>query len=258
MNFDLIDTHTHLYLPEFDRDRETLIEKAKFNGVKEFYLPNIENSSIASMLDLESRMPGTCFAMMGLHPCSVKENFEEELGLVRSWLDKRKFVGIGEIGLDLYWDKSFFPQQEIALRMQLDWALEFDYPVSIHCREAFDELYSLLCTYARLPRGVFHCFTGTAGQAAKVLELGTLKLGIGGVVTFKNGGLDKVLPTVPLEQLVLETDAPYLAPVPYRGKRNEPAYILEVAKKVAEIKNISVQEVAEATSRTSRELFRRA
>jgi TatD DNase family protein len=251
----IVDTHTHLYLPEFSADRNSLISKAIANGVEKFFLPNIDSSSIEMMLELEASFPHNCYPMMGLHPCSVNSGVDGELALVKQWLDKRKFIGIGEIGLDLYWDKTFIEEQKKAFRQQIDWALEFDYPVSIHCRDAFDPLYEILLTYKKLPKGVFHCFSGTLEQAEKTLALGTLKLGIGGVVTFKNAGLDKVVEKVGLEHIVLETDAPYLAPVPFRGKRNEPAYILEIAKKVAELKNSSLSEVSEITSQNARWVF---
>jgi TatD DNase family protein len=250
----LIDTHTHLYLPEFDRDRDDLIKRAVSMGVKEFYLPNINSSSIQAMFDLEKNN-SACFAMMGLHPCSVGANVEEELAVVKSWLDKRKFKGVGEIGLDLYWDKTFFEQQKHAFRTQLQWAVDFHYAVSIHCREAFDPLYEILQSMSRLPKAVFHCFSGTAEQAKKIIDLGNFKLGIGGVVTFKNAGLDKVISEIDLEHLVLETDAPYLAPVPFRGKRNEPAYLLEVVKKIAGIKNCTISEVAKPTSTSAEYIF---
>ena len=210
------------------------------------------------MLDLEARYPDRCFPMMGLHPCSVKENVEEELAIVRSWLDERSFAAIGEIGLDLYWDKTFIEEQQKAFRTQINWALEFGYPISIHCREAFDQIYEVLSDFQKLPKAIFHCFSGTIGQAQKVLELGNFKLGIGGVVTFKNAGLDKVVEQLGLEHLVLETDAPYLAPVPYRGKRNEPAHILEIARKVAALKGVRMDELARVTSENAKWVFQRS
>jgi len=252
----LTDTHTHLYAEEFNPDRKNLIEKAIANGVGKFYLPNIDSSSIQAMLDLEEQFPGNCFAMMGLHPCSVNATWQKELEIVKKWLEKRKFLAIGEIGIDLYWDKTFFEEQKTAFRNQINWALEYNYPISIHCREAFDPIYEILNTYETLPKAVFHCFSGTLEQANLILALGGFKLGIGGVITFKNGGLDKVIEQIELEHLVLETDAPYLAPVPFRGKRNEPAYILEVAKKVAQIKNVSMDEVVKITSQNAEYIFR--
>lgn len=251
----IIDTHTHLYADEFNADRSALIQKAIANGVSKFYLPNIDSTSIDAMHDLESAYPENCFAMMGLHPCSVKETVSAELELVKKWLDTRKYVAVGEIGIDLYWDKTFLKEQQHAFSTQIQWALDFDYPIVIHCRESFDEIYSILQSFSKLPKAIFHCFSGNTEQANKILALGNFKLGIGGVVTFKNSGLDKVVEQIDLEHLVLETDAPYLAPVPFRGKRNEPSYILEVARKVAQIKNISVDEVGEITANNAAFIF---
>lgn len=249
------DTHTHLYAEEFDADRAALIQKAMQLGVSRFYLPNIDSVSIPSMLKLEDQFPGTCLAMMGLHPCHVKETVKEELAIVKHWLDKRSFVAIGEIGIDLYWDKTFFAQQQQAFRQQITWALEFGYPIVIHCREAFNEITAILDEFETLPKGIFHCFSGNLEQAHKILSYGGFKLGIGGGLTFKNAGLDKVVEQLPLSDLVLETDAPYLAPVPFRGKRNEPAYLLEVAKKLAELKQCPVTEVAAITSANADRIF---
>jgi len=251
----LIDTHTHLYAEEFNADRNSLIEKAISNGIKEFYLPNIDSTSIEAMLDLEKQFPENCFAMVGLHPCSVNSSWQTELNIVEEWLKKRKFIAIGEIGLDLYWDKTFFEEQKSAFKQQIDWALEYKYPISIHCRDAFDPIFEILNSYKVLPKAIFHCFSGTLDQANKVLALGGLKLGIGGVVTFKNAGLDKVIEQIDLEHLVLETDAPYLAPVPFRGKRNEPGYIMEVARKIAQIKDLSMDEVGKITSQNAKYIF---
>ncbi len=249
------DTHTHLYSKEFNADRDALIQMAREAGVTRFYLPNIDSSSVDGMLELEKKYPDTCFAMMGLHPCSVDAEVEKELAHVRSWLEKRRFVAIGEIGMDLYWDKTHVTEQEMAFRTQVDWALEFGYPIVIHCREAFDPIYEVLRSYQTLPKGIFHCFSGNTEQAEKVIALGNFKLGIGGVVTFKNSGLDKVIEQIGPEHLVLETDAPYLAPVPYRGKRNEPVYLTEVAKKIAVIRNLDLAEVARLTNRNSDFIF---
>jgi len=251
----IIDTHTHLYAEEFDKDRKVLIEKAINNGVKKFYLPNIDSSSINGMLELEKDFPENCFAMMGLHPCSVKENVEEELKIVEVWLAKRKFVGVGEIGIDLYWDKTFLAQQQLAFKTQMEWALKYDLPIVIHCRDSFNEIYEILISFDKLPKAIFHCFSGNVEQANKIIALGNFKLGIGGVITFKNSGLDKVVEQIDLEHLVLETDAPYLAPVPFRGKRNEPSYILEVARKVAEIKSVSMTDVSEITAKNAEFIF---
>ncbi len=250
-----IDTHTHLYASEFNSDRKSLIDKAIANGIKKFYMPNIDSTSIDGMLALEKDFPENCFPMMGLHPCSVNNTVESELALVKDWLGKRKFSGVGEIGIDLYWDKTFFAQQQHAFKTQIQWALDYNYPIVIHCREAFEEIYEILMSFEKLPKAIFHCFSGNADQAKKIIALQNFKLGIGGVVTFKNSGLDKVVEQINLEHLVLETDAPYLAPIPFRGKRNEPSYILEVAKKIAEIKSVSITEVADVSSQNARFIF---
>lgn len=251
----LIDTHTHIYLEQFDEDRTEMIQRALGSGVEQFFLPNIDSSSIARMLEVEEAWPGRCFAMMGLHPCSVKENFEEELAIVREWLDERPFCAVGEIGIDLYWDKSFFEQQKEAFLQQVEWAKELGAPIVIHSREATDILIELVeqVKDERLS-GVFHCFSGTEEQARRIIGLG-FYLGIGGVVTFKNAGLDKVMENTGLEHVVLETDAPYLAPVPRRGKRNESAYVRLVAEKLAAIKGLSFREVAEVTTKNAERLF---
>lgn len=251
----IIDTHTHLYAQEFNADRTSLINKAIANGVKKFYLPNIDSTSIEGMHLLEKEFPENCFAMMGLHPCSVNASVESELDIVKNWLSKRKYAAIGEIGIDLYWDKTFLKEQQHAFKTQIQWAKDYDYPFIIHCRDAFDEIYEILTSFQSLPKAIFHCFSGNTEQAHKIIELGNFKLGIGGVLTFKNSGLDKVVKNIDLKHLVLETDAPYLAPVPFRGKRNEPGYILEVAKKIAEIKQLSINEVEKATSMNSDFIF---
>lgn len=250
-----IDTHTHLYSEEFDADRYDRINDAISKSVTKFYMPNVDSSTIEGMLQLEVHFPDQCFPMMGLHPCSVKENYREELTVVKKWLDMRRFSAIGEIGIDLYWDKTFIKEQELAFREQIYWALEYNYTMVIHCRNAFDEIFTILRSYEKLPKGIFHCFSGDFIQAEKILSLGNFKLGIGGVVTFKNSGLDKVVEQIPLHDLVLETDAPYLAPVPYRGKRNESAYIPLIAEKIAQIKHISIEEVARVTTQNAIEIF---
>jgi TatD DNase family protein len=251
----LTDTHTHLYAEEFNEDRVPLIKKAIANGITSFYLPNIDSASIQVMLELEKQFPENCFAMMGLHPCHVNTTYKTELEIVKNWLKNRKFAAIGEIGIDLYWDKTFFEQQKEAFKMQLEWALDYNYGVSIHCRDAFDPLYEILSSYSQRPRAVFHCFSGTSEQAHKIVDLGNFKLGIGGVISFKNAGLDKVVQEIDLEHLVLETDAPYLAPVPFRGKRNEPAYLLEIAKKIAQLKDITLDQVAKITNQNAQYIF---
>lgn len=250
-----IDTHTHLYSEEFNTDRTHIIKKAITSGVKKMYLPNIDSTSIEGMLQLEKEFPVNCFAMMGLHPCSVNENVESELKLVEEWLGKRKFCAVGEIGIDLYWDKTFFEQQKMAFKKQIDWALKYELPIVIHCRDAFDEIFEILSSYNKLPKGIFHCFSGNLEQANKIISLNKFKLGIGGVVTFKNSGLDKVVEQIDMSHLVLETDSPYLAPVPFRGKRNESGYLVMIAEKVAALKNLSIAEVAEVTSNNADKIF---
>lgn len=251
----LIDTHTHLYLDQFDHDRDAMMERALENGVDKFFLPNIDSSSIESMLALEESYPEHCFAMMGLHPCSVKENFEEELAIVRQWLDERPFCAVGEIGIDLYWDKTFFEQQKEAFLIQAEWAKALGAPIVIHTREAIDITIGLVESIKDDQlQGVFHCFSGNLEQAERILSLG-FYIGIGGVLTFKNSGLDRVMESIGLEQVVLETDSPYLAPAPYRGKRNESAYVRLVAEKLAQIKGIPVEEVVQATTRNAEFLF---
>ncbi|MBR9922281.1 MAG: TatD family hydrolase [Bacteroidetes bacterium] len=250
-----IDTHTHLYVKAFDSDREAMLQRALDAGVDQFYLPNIDSDSIDSMLALEAAHPGVCHAMMGLHPCSVKEDYEKQLALMEAWLSKRDFVAIGEIGIDLYWDKTFVEQQKEAFLIQAAWATERGLPFVIHSRESIDMITALIQdNWKDGMRGIYHCFTGSLKQAEAIMELG-FYMGIGGVLTFKNAGLDKVLADVPLERLVLETDSPYLAPVPRRGKRNESAYIPYIATKLAEVKGISVEEVAEITTANAKKIF---
>jgi TatD DNase family protein len=218
-------------------------------------LPNVDHSTIDAMLELEAAAPGTCHAMMGLHPCSVGPTFEKDLQEVADWLARRPFVAVGECGIDLYWDKTYLPQQQQALREQLRLAKQYQLPIVLHTRSAFEEAYALVAeAQDGTLRGVFHCFSDGLAEAERIIALG-FKLGIGGVATFKNGGLDKVLPHVGLEHLVLETDCPYLAPVPYRGKRNEPAYLPLVLHRLAALLGQSPEAVAEATTRTATELF---
>ncbi|WP_116106747.1 TatD family hydrolase [Lewinella sp. IMCC34191] len=250
-----IDTHTHLYSTKFDGDREAAITRAKDRGVELALLPAIDRSTHDAMLALEKEEAGFCLAMIGLHPVSVKEDYEEELEAVRRYLDQRQWVAIGEIGMDLYWDKSYRRQQEDAFKRQCAWAVEYDLPISIHARDAIDNLLELIAEMddPRL-RGVFHCFTGTEAQAERAIALG-FYLGIGGVATFKNGGLEGVIRAAPRDRLLLETDAPYLAPTPYRGKRNESAYLPEIAKKIADLWKVPIAEVADTTTHNARQLF---
>ncbi len=251
----MIDTHTHLYLDRFDEDRSEMIERAMEKGVKRFYLPNIDSSSIESMLKLEAEYPLECFAMMGLHPCSVKENVEEELEIVKKWLNQRPFCAVGEIGLDLYWDKTFFEQQKMAFKTQIQWAKDLDLPIVIHSRDSTQEVIEILREVQddKL-KGIFHCFGGSVEEANAIIELG-FYLGIGGVLTFKKSGLDATMKEVDLKHVVLETDAPFLAPAPYRGKRNESAYVALVAEKMAMIKGISVEEVDRITTQNALNIF---
>ncbi len=250
-----VDTHTHIYVKQFDEDRAEMIGRAIAAGVETFFLPNIDQDSIESMLSLEAQYPNRCHAMMGLHPCSVNENVEKELEIVKSNLDKRSFVAIGEIGIDLYWEKKFFAQQEMAFKQQIDWAKEADVPIVIHCRDATPEVLRILreCKDDKL-RGIFHCFGGSVEEAKQIIELDFL-LGIGGVLTFKKAGLDNTLKDISLENIVLETDSPYLAPVPHRGKRNESAYLRLVAEKLAEIKQVPLAEIAKTTSENAMRIF---
>lgn len=251
----LTDTHTHLYSEQFDADRADAIQRAISNGVQHFYIPAIDSSYTEAMYDLERNYPKQVQLMMGLHPTSVGDHFQEELKHIRQQLDNRKFAAIGEIGIDLYWDKSKLTEQIIAFKKQIEWAKEFKLPIVIHCRDAFDEVFSVLEEEQSQDLfGIFHCFTGDFQQAEKAIQLG-MKLGIGGVVTFKNGKIDQFLDKISLRDIVLETDSPYLAPVPYRGKRNESSYLLNVAEKVAQIYNLSVAEVAEITTQNAKDIF---
>jgi TatD DNase family protein len=251
----LIDTHAHIYAADFKTDQAEALRRAQEEGVTKILMPNIDHTSIDVMLEAEAANPEFCLAMMGLHPCYVKKDFQQELYRIEDWLNKRKFIGIGETGIDLYWDKTFLAQQQESLQVQVDWAIKFKLPLILHTRDSFSETYEIIARnqHEHLT-GIFHCFSGTADEAKKAIDLNFF-VGIGGVSTFKNGGLDKVLPEVPLERIVLETDCPYLAPVPHRGKRNEPAYLRLIAEKVAQIKNISVEELAEKTTENACNLF---
>ena len=249
----LIDTHAHIYLPEFDDDRQACIDRAKEAGVERIFMPAIDSSTHEMMLKTEKQFP-SCVAMMGLHPCSVKPDYETELEMIENWLQKRKFIAIGEIGLDFYWDKTFTEQQYKAFHHQIGLALRYRLPIVIHSREAIDECIDVVQQYPELT-GVFHCFSGSYEQAAKILQTG-LMLGIGGVISFKNAGLDKVIEKTGVGSVILETDAPYLAPVPHRGKRNEPAYTRLVAEKLSQITGLRFEEVAELTTENAERLFK--
>ena len=251
----IIDTHTHLYLKQFNDDVDMVIARSINSGIDKFIFPAIDSSHMKEMHDLQKKYPSNIYLMSGLHPVYVKENYKEELDLVVQSLDNHNYVAIGEIGIDLYWDKTFLKQQQEAFEFQIRLAISNDLPIVIHCREGFDEIFEILdaekCTKLR---GVFHCFTGTLDQANRAIRLG-FKLGIGGVVTFKNGGLDKFINQIDLQHLVLETDAPYLSPVPFRGKRNESSYITYVLSKLSELYEISEIEIAKATTKNAIKIF---
>ncbi len=251
-----IDTHSHIYLSDFDNDRSKIVERAINEGVHKILLPNVDSNTIDSMLRLCQAYPDNCLPMMGLHPTSVKENVEDELAIVEKLLKENSFIAIGEIGIDLYWDKSFFAEQEEAFRFQVNLAKKYNLPIVIHSRDSFDELFTLLDKLNSPElKGVFHCFTGTEKQAQKIINEYGFKLGIGGVITFKNSGLAEQIKNIDLKHFILETDAPYLAPIPYRGKRNQPAYIPLIAQKLADAKGVSVSEIAEITTQNAKELF---
>ena len=251
----LTDTHCHIYLPEFNADRAIALERAFTAGVTRIFLPNVDQSTTPAMMQLAGQYPDHCFPLMGLHPTSVNENFEQELAHVETMLDQHKFYGIGEIGIDLYWDKTFRDQQEEALKVQLGWASKRNLPVVIHVRNSHDETVEIISqtTLTNLT-GIFHCFSGTLDQAKEIIGMG-FHLGIGGVSTFKNSGLDQVLPHIDPKWIVLETDSPYLAPVPYRGQRNEPSYIVNTAIRVANIYGMPVSDIAKLTTENSKRLF---
>lgn len=252
----LIDSHSHIYLPEFDTDRSTMLERAEKEGVGKILLPAVDSKTHVEMLKAEKDYPTLCFSMMGLHPCSAKENFLEELQIARDYFEKRSFLAVGEIGLDFYWDTTFSAQQYKAFHQQVEWALHFNIPVVIHSRNSTDECIKVIAEYQKGKlKGVFHCFSGDLLQANQIIGLG-FYLGIGGVITFKNSGLDKVVEKINLDHILLETDAPYLAPVPFRGKRNECSYLKYVVEKLAAIKNIDPQEIAAVTTSNTEKLFR--
>lgn len=254
MNF--IDTHSHLYLEDFDNDLNEVIERAKKADIQYVLLPNIDSSTTERLLKTTEKYPHFFYPMMGLHPTSVKENFENELEKVEKELKNGDYIAVGEIGIDLYWDKSFAKEQDMAFRAQLDMALKYDLPVVIHMRDSFDEIYAVVEDYrGKGLHGVFHCFTGTLEQAHHIIDLGFF-LGIGGVVTFKNSGLDKVVKELDLKHIILETDAPYLSPTPHRGKRNESAYMLKTAEKIATIFEKPLDEIAAITTENAKQLFR--
>ena len=255
MNPIFTDTHTHLYSDEFDNDRSQVVQKAINNGVSRFFIPAIDSTCTQKMYELEAQFPDNIFLMIGLHPCYVKENYLEELQHVENELSKRKFFAIGEIGIDLYWDKTTIDIQKIAFRNQIQLAKKYKLPINIHCREAFDEIFEILETEkADDLFGIFHCFSGTYEQALRAISY-NMKLGIGGVVTFKNGKIDQFLEKIDIINIVLETDSPYLAPVPFRGKRNESNYVINIASKLSEIYNLSISEIAKITTANSKAIY---
>ncbi len=250
-----VDTHTHLYSEEFKEDRKAIVEKAIKNGVNQMFLPNVDVDSIQPMLDLVWDFPENCFPMMGLHPCSVNEHVEAHLFQIQKWFKKRKFWAVGEIGLDYYWSTDFKEQQISAFKKQIQWAINLDLPIVIHSRNSNEDVIKILGEMAHPKlRGIFHCFSGDANQASQIVELGFL-LGIGGVLTYKNSGLTDAIADISLQHIVLETDAPYLAPVPFRGKRNESFYLLEIARKLAEVKAVGLNQVAEITTKNAKKIF---
>lgn len=250
-----IDTHCHIYLEEFAADLDAVVERAENEGVGKFYLPAIDSLVIPAMLELETRFPGKCFAMMGLHPCSVKINYREELEIARKWLHQRPFAAVGEIGLDFYWDKTFITEQYEAFNMQMQWALELKRPVVIHTRNAMAETIAAVRPFAEKGlKGIFHCFGGSVEDAREITSMG-FYLGIGGVITYKKSGLSEVLAEVDLKHIVLETDSPYLTPVPFRGKRNECSYLKYVVNRLAEVKQCTVEEIEAITTANAERIF---
>lgn len=254
----LIDTHSHLFLEEFADDLEQVMDRAKSAGIERIYMPNIDSTTLGSLLSVCDKYKGYCFPMVGLHPTSVNNGYRKELQIVKEELTvPGKYVAVGEIGMDLYWDKTFLKEQEIVFDQQVCWALEYNLPIVIHCRDAFNEIYELLSPYKETSlRGIFHSFTGTVDEALRFMEFSNFFFGINGVVTFKKSTLPEVLKgVVPLNRLVMETDSPYLAPVPNRGKRNESAFMIDTMQKVAEIYQTELEEVGEITSNSALNLF---
>lgn len=255
MNF--IDTHTHLFASEFDNDIDIVIKNALDNGISKMLLPNIDSTTTTKMLQLCDRHPNNCYPMIGLHPCSVKkDNLEKEISHVEQMLSQNKFIAVGEIGLDLYWDKSTLDLQKIAFESQIEIAKKYQLPIVIHVRDSFDEAIEIV---ERLNdynlSGVFHCFTGNLEEAQRIINLNNFYLGIGGVVTFKNGGINKIIKQVSLDRIILETDSPYLSPTPFRGTRNESKYLLNIAHKMAELYNIDIEDIAKKTTKNAIDLF---
>lgn len=253
---ELIDTHAHIYLEQFNSDRKEVIAGAINSSVSKIFLPNIDISTLNSVLNLEAEFPGRCFALIGLHPCSVNAEFEQELKTMEDWLGKRSFSGIGETGTDLYWDKSYRTEQIESLEIQINWAKTYKLPIILHSRDSLDlSIQVIENNHSEGLSGIFHCFTGSLDQARKIIDLG-FYLGIGGVLTFKNSGLGSIIENVPLERIVLETDSPYLTPHPYRGKRNEPAYISLIAQRLAEIYDTDISNIADITTENAKKVFK--
>ena len=252
----MIDTHSHIYSEEFDVDRADVIQRAKDAGIQRIILPNCDSITLPQMLALEADYPDYCHATIGLHPTSVKADYKEELALIKSELERRDYLAVGEIGIDLYWDKTLLAEQIIVFRQQIEWALEYHLPAIIHVRDSFRESMNVLASFKNSGlTGVFHSFTGTLAEAQEIIDFGGFKLGINGIVTFKNSGLAAVVEKIDLKHLLLETDSPYLTPAPYRGKRNESAYVSLVCEKLADIYHVSANEIDDATTKNARELF---
>ena len=250
-----IDTHAHLYSSPLKENIEGIMKNAMDNGIDTIIMPAIDSSTLEAMLEVEMTYPQNTMAMMGLHPCSVKDNVKEELAIIEAQLQQRKFIAIGEIGLDYYWDKTFTTQQMEAFQIQMQWALNYKLPIAIHTRNAMGETIEAVRPFAKKGlRGIFHCFSGSKESAEQIISMG-FHLGLGGVLTYKNAGVAEAIKDIPMQRLVLETDAPYLSPVPYRGKTNEPSYMIQVAMKLAEIKNIPLHEVADITTNNAMGVF---
>lgn len=250
-----VDTHSHIYLKDFDNDRDEMIRRAIDNGIRKIILPNIDSSSIKSMINLSESYPDICYPLMGLHPTSVNNNYKDELNVVEHWLERKKFYGIGETGIDLYWDKTYIKEQIDSFSLQIKLAKKYRLPLIIHVRNSFDEVFEVMDSLNdENLKGVFHCFTGDFAQANKILTYG-FKLGICGVLTFKNSNLDNIIKEIDLKHIILETDSPYLAPVPKRGKRNDSSYLIYTAAKLAEIRNMKVEQIADITTKNAYDLF---
>lgn len=257
MPYSLIDTHTHLYLDSFKNDLSIIINNCQKNGINKLLLPNIDSTTINAVNQLSRKYAEICYPMMGLHPCSVKENFHSELAIIENELNKGEYIGIGEIGIDLYWDRSTLDEQKLVFETQVKWAKERNLPIVIHTREAFEEVFSIIDSLNDNElTGIFHCFTGNKEQAEHIINYGGFKLGIGGVVTYKNSGLDKTLKDIEVDHLVLETDSPYLTPTPFRGKRNESTYLTYIAEKLSSIYGCSIDDIAKKTTTNALEIFK--